>query len=84
MEIDIDIYYERASALGERSLFNITEKSQYERPGPARPVPARPGPARPETLLGGSYISNHLTDSLAVIFRVTSSLLPRIGLFRYM
>ena len=29
--------YERASAASERSLFNITEKSQYERPGPTRP-----------------------------------------------
>ena len=47
MEIDIDIYYERASALSERILFNITEKSQYE----------RPGPARPETLLRGSYLA---------------------------
>ena len=27
--------YERASAASERSLFNITENSQYERPGPA-------------------------------------------------
>ena len=27
--------YERASAASERSLFNITEKSQYERPDPA-------------------------------------------------
>ena len=29
--------YEWASAASERSLFNITEKSQYERPGPTRP-----------------------------------------------
>ena len=42
----------------ERSLFNKMEKSQYE----------RPGPARPETHLRGSYLSNHLTDSLAVFF----------------
>ena len=34
------VYYERASAASERSLFNITGKSQYERPGPARPDPA--------------------------------------------
>ena len=32
-----DRFYERASAASERSLFNITEKSQYERPGPTRP-----------------------------------------------
>ena len=30
-------YYERPSAASERSLFNITEKSQYERPDPTRP-----------------------------------------------
>ena len=41
-------YYERASAASERSLFNITGKSQYERPGPARPGPARPGQSRPD------------------------------------
>ena len=35
------VYYDRAIAAGERSLFNVTEKSQYERPGPARPGPAR-------------------------------------------
>ena len=35
--------YERVSAASERSLFNIMEQSQYERPGPARPDPARPG-----------------------------------------
>ena len=45
--------YERASAASERSLFNITEKSQYERPGPGRP-----DPARPEMLLRGLYLSN--------------------------
>ena len=50
-------YYERASAASERSLFNITEKSQCERPGPARP-----GPARPETLFRGSYLSNRWAD----------------------
>ena len=50
-------YYERASAASERSLFNITEKFQYERPGPARP-----GPARPETLFRGSYLSNRWAD----------------------
>ena len=30
--------------------------------------PARPHPSRPETLLRGLYLSNHLTDSLAVFF----------------
>ena len=48
-------YHERASA--GRSLFNITEKYQYE----------RPGPARPETLLRSLYLSNHLTDLHTVI-----------------
>ena len=38
------------------SLFNITKKSQYERPSPAQPGPAPPGPTRPETLLIGSYL----------------------------
>ena len=36
LPVDICVY-ERASAASERSLFNITEKSQYERPGPVRP-----------------------------------------------
>ena len=43
-------------AQGASGLYNMTEKAQYE----------RPGPARPETLLRGVYLSNHLTDSLAV------------------
>ena len=41
----------------ERNVFNITDKSEIS-------VWA----ARPETLLGGLYLSNHLTDSLAVFF----------------
>ena len=49
------LYYKRTS---ERSLFNVTEKIQYE----------RPGPAWPEVLLRDLYLSNHLTDSLAVFF----------------
>ena len=44
--------YERASAASERSLFNLTEKSQYE----------RSGPARPERLLIGSYLSSRWAD----------------------
>ena len=66
--------YERASAASERSLFNITEKSQYE----------RSGPTRPETLLRGLYLSNHDRFTRGLLYRVTSSLLPNIELFRYM
>ena len=50
--------YERASATSERSLFNITGKSQYE----------RPDPARPETLLIGNWESQiySLTSDVTV------------------
>ena len=50
--------YERASIAREAKSFNITQKSQYE----------RPGPALPETLLRGFYLSNRWVDWPAVFF----------------
>ena len=40
------------------------------------------GPARPETLLRDSYLSNHLTDSLAVFF--LDNFIPSTNNIRYM
>ena len=39
--------------------FQYNRKSKYE----------QPSPTRPETLLRGSYLSNHLTDSLVGCFK---------------